>query len=58
MASYEPSCPNCFKCGTCRGDGTIYDTRMERGQVIKERVTCRTCGGAGGKRGAGTHNHP
>lgn len=58
MPGYDPSCQNCFKCMTCKGDGTVERTRSERGQVIKERVTCSTCGGVGGKPGAGTHNHP
>lgn len=57
MPGYNPNCDNCFKCMTCRGDGTIYETRMERGIVIKERVTCRTCNGVGGKPGAGQHSH-
>jgi DnaJ-class molecular chaperone len=57
MTGYNPNCQNCFKCMTCRGDGTIMQTKSDRGIVYKERVTCPTCKGAGGKPGAGTHNH-
>jgi len=57
MASYDPNCPNCFKCLVCRGNGTVDETRMSNGKVWKERVTCKTCGGRGGKPGAGKHNH-
>jgi hypothetical protein len=27
MTGYKPNCDNCFKCGTCRGNGTIEETR-------------------------------
>jgi DnaJ-class molecular chaperone len=57
MAGYDPSCPNCHRCGTCRGDGTVEETRSDSGKVWKERVTCRTCNGVGGRAGAGPHNH-
>lgn len=57
MPGYNPSCPNCFKCMTCKGDGTVRRTRSEHGHVIEERVTCPTCRGVGGKPGAGAHDH-
>ncbi len=57
MPGYNPKCNSCFKCMTCKGDGTVYTTRSERGQVIRERATCHTCKGAGGRPGAGSHNH-
>ena len=57
MPGYNPNCPNCFKCLTCKGNGSLEETRMSGGKVWKERVTCRTCGGRGGKPGAGSHNH-
>lgn len=57
MPGYNPNCDNCFKCLTCRGNGSLEETRSDRGKVWKERVTCRTCNGVGGKPGAGTHNH-
>jgi len=58
MPGYNPNCNNCFKCLTCHGDGTIDMTRsVGPGKVIKERVTCPTCKGAGGKPGAGPHDH-
>lgn len=57
MPGYDPNCDNCFKCLTCRGDGTVITTRMERGKVFTERVTCHTCNGAGGKPGTGRHDH-
>lgn len=59
MTGYNPRCNNCFKCGTCKGDGTIYETRSDGklDKVWKERVTCKTCKGVGGKPGAGTHDH-
>lgn len=60
MPGYDPNCPNCFKCMTCRGDGTVMQTRNvdpKNFKVITERVTCPTCNGVGGKPGAGSHNH-
>jgi DnaJ-class molecular chaperone len=57
MPGYSPNCDNCFKCLTCRGDGTIHETRQADGRVWKERVTCPTCRGVGGKPGAGAHDH-
>lgn len=57
LPGYDPNCQNCFKCLTCRGDGTVYETRSDGGEVWKERVTCRTCAGRGGKPGAGMHDH-
>lgn len=57
MPGYDPNCPNCHRCLTCRGDGTIMQTKSDRGIVYKERVTCPQCGGRGGKVGAGPHNH-
>lgn len=59
MTGYNPRCSNCFKCGTCKGDGTIYETRSDGklDKVWKERVTCKTCQGVGGKPGAGAHDH-
>lgn len=62
MAGYNPSCNNCFKCGTCRGNGTIRETRSGQkpdGTYAHwyETVTCKTCQGVGGKPGAGAHNH-
>jgi DnaJ-class molecular chaperone len=58
VRGYNPNCSNCFKCMTCRGDGTVMQTRSDRGKVWKERATCPTCKGVGGKPGAGPHNHP
>jgi DnaJ-class molecular chaperone len=57
MPGYNPNCPNCHKCPTCRGDGTIDTTKSERGIVHKVRVTCPACDGRGGKPGPGPHNH-
>lgn len=57
MPKYDPRCDNSFKRVTCRGDGTIRETRMERGKAWYERVTCPTCKGVGGKPGAGRHDH-
>jgi DnaJ-class molecular chaperone len=56
MPGYNPSCPNCFKCMRCHGDGTIHQTRSDGDKVWKERVTCLTCPGVGGKPGAGMHD--
>jgi DnaJ-class molecular chaperone len=44
-------------CMSCRGNGHVDETRMENGKVWKERVTCKQCRGAGGKPGAGKHDH-
>lgn len=57
MAGYDPNCDNCFKCLYCRGDGTIYETRSHDGELSQRRVTCPECNGAGGKPGAGEHDH-
>jgi hypothetical protein len=58
MAGYNPNCGNCFKCLTCRGNGTIEQTRGDLSKKVwKERVTCPTCRGVGGKPGAGAHSH-
>jgi hypothetical protein len=62
MAGYNPNCDNCFKCGTCRGEGTIMkpvSRRKPDGTYVheRERVTCPTCKGVGGKVGAGSHDH-
>lgn len=57
MPGYDPNCDNCFKCMTCRGDGTIMVAKMDRGIGYRVRETCPTCKGAGGKPGAGPHNH-
>lgn len=53
MAGYNPSCPNCRKCMTCRGNGTIKETKSGRkpdGSWAHwhDTVTCRTCSGRGG----------
>lgn len=63
MPGYNPRCGNCFKCMTCRGNGSYEETRSGQRPdgtyaVWKETVTCRTCGGRGGKPGAGSHDHP
>lgn len=62
MAGYDPRCPNCFKCMTCKGSGTVETTksgqRPDKSYAVwKERVTCTTCRGVGGKPGAGQHDH-
>lgn len=60
MTGYDPNCNNCFKCLTCKGNGWIEQTRnvdAKKFGVIKEKVTCPTCNGAGGRLGAGPHNH-
>jgi DnaJ-class molecular chaperone len=57
MPGYNPNCNNCFKCMTCKGDGTVMTTKSDRGIVYRERVTCSTCNGVGGKPGAGQHDH-
>lgn len=62
MTGYNPNCDNCFKRATCRGDGTIQEVRSGQApdgsyKHWKERVTCPTCRGVGGKAGAGKHNH-
>ena len=57
MAGYDPNCRNCHRCSTCWGQGTVKKTRMERGRVSEEKVTCHTCRGAGGRRGSGAHDH-
>jgi nucleoside phosphorylase len=57
MPGYNPNCNNCFKCLTCKGDGTIMLARSDRGKAWRERVTCPTCKGVGGKPGAGAHDH-
>jgi hypothetical protein len=57
MPGYNPNCQNCMKCFTCRGDGTIMLAKSDRGKAWKERVTCPTCKGVGGKPAAGKHDH-
>jgi len=57
MTGYNPRCDNCFKCLTCKGDGTVKMPKMDRGIAYYERVTCPTCRGVGGKPGAGKHSH-
>lgn len=59
MQGYDPNCDNCFKCLTCRGDGTVMEPKVdpESGKAWRERATCPTCKGVGGKAGAGKHDH-
>lgn len=53
MAGYNPSCSSCRKCMTCRGNGTVKETKSgQKGSGSwahwHETVTCRTCNGRGG----------
>lgn len=57
MAGYSPNCNNCFKCMTCRGEGYVDEPRVSGEKAWRERVTCKTCRGVGGKPGAGKHDH-
>jgi DnaJ-class molecular chaperone len=57
MAGYNPNCNNCFKCVTCKGEGWVNKPKMDGTRAYYERATCTACNGAGGKPGAGTHNH-
>lgn len=57
MTGYNPNCNNCFRCLSCRGEGTVTTTRSDRGVDYRVRATCPTCKGVGGKPGAGMHDH-
>ena len=57
MPGYDPNCDNCFRCVVCKGDGTVQMPKMDGERAYYVRETCSACNGAGGKPGAGRHDH-
>ena len=54
MATYDPSCVYCQRCGRCSGNGSYMETKYGKkagtGETVsyQERVTCSQCDGRGG----------